>query len=329
MWNAVDKGRGKLIEYIDAKKKLLGIDKFCWYDQSAPVGKSERIFPYNKAADFIVEHINSFSVEMGNFTRMAIDKLWIEAEDRPGKAAGGWCTRLPLKNESRIFMTYSNTFGDLSTLAHELGHAYHGSVLKNEPAFAQRYSMNLAETASIFNELRVTDAAFSASDDQDEKLMLLDQKLQNTFGYFCNLHARYLFDSKFYEERKKGTVGKQRMTEIMLECQKEAFMGVLDEKEGYHPLFWASKLHFFLTGQPFYNFPYTFGYLFANGVYDRAVKTGPAFAKDYRKLLADTGKMTTEDVAQKHLGVDLTKEDFWADAVARAVAEVDEFVKLC
>jgi len=123
-------------------------------------------------------------------------------------------------------------------------------------------------------------------------------------------------------------LGKERLSEIMLDAQKEAFFGILDEKEGYHPLFWASKLHFFLTGQPFYNYPYTFGYLFANGVYDRALKEGPAFAKDYRALLADTGNMTTEEVAQKHLGVDLTKEDFWADAVKRSLMDVEKFVDL-
>jgi len=329
MWNAVIKGRTKLKDYINAKMKLLSIDKFCWYDQMAPVGKSDRKFPYDEAADFIVKHINSFSTEMGEFTRMAIDGQWIEAEDRAGKAAGGWCTRIPLNKETRIFMTYTGNFSGLSTLAHELGHSYHGYVLKDEPSFVQRYPMNLAETASIFNELRVTDAALGASNDQDEKLMLLDQKLQNAFGYFCNIHARYIFDTNFYKEREKGVVGKERMSEIMIQAQKEAFMGMLDDDEGYHPLFWASKLHFYITGQPFYNFPYTFGFLFANGVYDRAVKTGPAFAKDYKAMLADTGKMNTEDVASKHLGVDLTKEDFWTEAVARAMADVDEFVKLC
>ncbi len=280
MWTAIVKGRGKLADYIKAKMDLLKIDKFLWYDQTAPVGKSSKKIAYDEAADFIVKHLSGFSKEMGEFSRMAIDKKWIEAEDRSGKAAGGWCTRLLLKKESRIFMTYTGTFNDLSTLAHELGHAYHGFVLKDEPPFTQGYPMNLAETASIFNELRVTDAAFEASDDSDEKLMLIDQKLQNVFGYCCNIYARYLFDCNFYDERKKGAVGKEKMSEIMLDAQKEAFMGVLDEKEGYHPLFWASKLHFYLTGQPFYNFPYTFGYIFASGVYDRAVKKGPAFADD-------------------------------------------------
>jgi oligoendopeptidase F len=329
MWQAIVDGRAKVADYVKAKMKLLGIDKFCWYDQTAPVGKSSKKYAFSEAGDFIVDHLSSFSEEIGQFARRALDKRWIEAEDRPGKAAGGWCSRIPLRKESRIFMTFTGNFDGLGTLAHELGHAYHGFVLKDEPPFAQKYPMNLAETASIFNELRVTDAAFDVSTDPDEKLMLLDQKLQSPLTYFANIYTRYLFDTRFYEERKSGVVSRERLTEIMLDAQREAFMGLLDEKEGYHPLFWASKLHFFITGIPFYNFPYTFGFLFASGVYDRAIKEGPAFAKNYRALLADTGRMNTEDIAKKHLDVDLTKKDFWRDAVARSLADVDAFVKLC
>ncbi len=328
MWDAVIKGRPKLKGYIEAKKKLMGTDKFCWYDQEAPLGKSVKSFTFDEAGDFIVEHIGGFSDEMGVFTRMALDKHWVEAEDRPGKGAGGWCSRIPIRKESRIFMTFAGSFSGLGTLAHELGHAYHGFVLKDSPPLASIYPMNLAETASTFNELRVTDAALKAATDHDEKLMLSDQKLANAMAFLANIHARFLFDSRFYDERKKGVLTKDQLNEMMLQAQKEAFFGVLDEKEGYHPLFWASKLHFYITGAPFYNYPYTFGYLFANGVYDRAVKEGKAFAKSYRNLLADTGRMTTEEIARKHLGVDLSKPDFWRDAVARVTAEVEPFVKL-
>ncbi len=329
MWQAIVKGRAKIADYVKAKMKLLSIDKFCWYDQTAPLGKSSKKFSFTDAGDFIVEHLNTFSAEMGQFSRNALEKRWIEAEDRSGKGAGGWCSRIPIRKESRIFMTFTGNFDGLGTLAHELGHAYHGFVLRDEPPFAQKYPMNLAETASIFNELRVTDAAFEISDDPDEKLMLLDQKLQWPLTYFANIYTRYLFDTRFYEERKSGIVGRERLSEMMIEAQNEAFMGLLDQDEGYHPLFWTSKLHFFITGTPFYNFPYTFGFLFASGVYDRAMKEGSAFAKNYRALLADTGRMTTEDIAGKHMDVDLTKEDFWRDAVARSLADVDSFVKLC
>jgi oligoendopeptidase F len=225
-------------------------------------------------------------------------------------------------------MTYTDDFNSMATLAHELGHAYHHSVLKDEPYLVQDYPMGLAETASIFNELRVADAALREVESDQQRLMLLDQTLQQPLILFCNIYARYLFDKWFYEERAKGTVAKERLTELMIQAQKEAFAGMLDPQAGYHPHFWASKLHFYFTEVPFYNFPYTFGYLFAGGVYDAAMKEGKSFAPKYRALLQDTGRMTTEEVAHKHLGVDLTKDDFWKTAVERSVVYVDEFVKL-
>lgn len=327
MWSAVADGVQKLVPYIEAKKKLLTMDRFMWYDQTAPAGKLESKMTYDDARNFIVKHLSGFSEEMADFSMMAFEKRWIEAENRPGKAGGGFCTGFGPKKQSRIFMTFLDTFGDMSTLAHELGHAYHSWVLKDKPQFARDYPANLAETASIFNELLVTDAAFRVAASDDERLFLLDQKLQRSQVLFCNLHARFLFDKAFYAERKKGVVSRQRLDELMVQAQKKAFGETLDP-DGCHPLFWASKLHFYLTGLPFYNFPYTFGFLFAGGVYDRAQKEGKAFASKYRDLLVDTGSMTTEELGEKHLGVDLTKPDFWNDAVNLALADVDAFVKL-
>ncbi|MBU0984762.1 MAG: M3 family oligoendopeptidase [candidate division Zixibacteria bacterium] len=327
MWGAISRETPQLGRYVDAKKKLLGIDRFSWYDEFAPCGQVERLYPFDEAGDFIVKNVGEFSTEMADFMRMALDKRWVEAEDRSGKAGGGYCTRTGPFRESRIFMTYGGSYDNLLTLAHELGHAYHGFVLKEKPYFASHYPMTLAETASIFSELLTTDAALKVCDDPQEKLMLLDQKIQQPLVFFTDIHTRYLFDKSFYAERAKGVVGKDRLCELMIAAQKEAFGNLLDES-GYHPYFWASKLHFFITDTPFYNYPYTFGYLFAGGVYDRAKKEGSSFAEKYRALLADTGCMTSEEVAMKHLGVDLTKADFWRDAVARSLSDIDEFVKL-
>ncbi len=328
MWSAVKAGIPLLAPYIEAKKILMGVDKFCWYDQAAPVGDSERIYSFEDAGKFIVDNIRPFDKEQADFSRMALDKRWVEGEDRPGKAGGGYCTSLPVAGQSRIFMTYSGSFSELATLAHELGHAWHGWVLKEKPIMARHYPMTLAETASIFNELLVKDAALTKSTDRNEKLMLLDQRLQDAQSLFSNIYSRFIFEKAFYAERKKGIVSRTRLSELMVQAQKEAFAGVLDPEEGYHPLFWASKLHFYLTDAPFYNFPYTFGYLFATGVYARAKAEGASFAKNYKALLSDTGMMTSEDVAKKHLGVDLTREEFWKTAVAQALSDVEPFVKL-
>jgi len=327
MWAAISKSIQKLSPYIEAKKSLLGIDKFRWYDQSAPCGDSDKSWVYDNAANFIVDNVRGFSDDLADFCRNAIDKNWIEAEDRPSKRGGGFCTGTGALRESRIFMTYSDTYDDLLTLAHELGHAYHSHVLKDTPYFATIYPMTLAETASIFSEMLVTDAALSACDKKQEKIMLIDQKIQQAFVFFCNIYCRYLFECKFYEERQKGVINQDGLCELMSQAQREAFGPLLDES-GMHPYFWASKLHFFFTDYPFYNYPYTFGYLFAGGVYDRARSEGSSFSANYKSLLADTGKMTSEQVAQKHMGVDLTKPDFWESAVARSLSDVDEFVSL-
>ena len=327
MWSVVSEKSAKLLPYIDAKKRLLGIDKYRWYDEFAPVGAADRLYSYDEAANFIVTNLKGFSPRLADFARMAIDKHWIEAEDRPGKRGGGYCTGTGPLRQTRIFMTYAGSYENLLTLAHELGHAYHTNVLKDRQYFSTIYPMTLAETASIFNELLVTDAALTATDDRQEKLLYLDQKLQSAYVLFCDLQSRYLFDRAFYAERAKGMVARARLDELMVEAQKKAYGPLLDES-GHHPLFWASKLHFYLSDQPFYNYPYTVGFLFATGVYDRAKKEGKAFAEKYDALLADTGSMSTDEVAKKHLGVDLTKDDFWKDAVERSMADVPAFVEL-
>jgi len=327
MWDAVAQGRKRIASYVAAKKKILGIDEFRWYDMIAPLGKIEKTYAYDEACGFILEHLTAFSPDLGRFAKMAIDNRWVEAEDRPGKSGGGFCTGLPTAKQSRIFMTYSGNYNEMMTLAHELGHAYHSWVLKDYPHFARHYPMNLAETASTFNELVVTDAALEAAAGTKEMVSLLDKKLQDTLIMFCDIRCRYIFDTRFHEERKKGPVPKERLGELMVEAQKAAFGGILAE-DGHHPLFWAAKLHFSESAVPFYNFPYTFGHLFAGGIYDRAKKEGASFAKAYRGLLADTPIMTTEGVAKKHLGIDLRKPGFWKAAVDRSLADVDLFIKL-
>jgi len=327
MWSAVGKSMPALQKYVDAKKKLLGIDKFSWYDQFAPCGTVDKLYSFEEAGDFIVENMARFSRDMADFARMALDKRWVEAEDRPGKRGGGFCTSLGSFKQSRIFMTYAGTYENLLTLAHELGHAYHSWVLNEKPVYATFYPMNLAETASTFAEAIVTDAALANSSDPQERLMLIEQKLQGAYTMFTDIRSRFLFDKTFYGKRKSGMLNKEELSELMVNAQKEAFGPLLDPS-GYHPLFWCTKLHFYITDAPFYNFPYAFGFLFSAGVYARARKEGTSFADKYRALLADTGSMSTEDVAKKHLGADLSKEQFWNEAVESTLVDVDEFVKL-
>lgn len=325
MWTVISENKQKLVSYLDRKAKLLGVEKLSWFDLDAPLGNTASKLSYQQGAEFITENFALFGEKLAAFAKKAFEEQWIEAEDRPGKAPGGFCTFFPESDQSRIFMTYSGTPSNVSTLAHELGHGFHTFVMKGVPHLNRNYAMNVAETASTFAEMIVADAAVKKAKDQAERLALLDDKIQRTVALLMNIHARFLFETRFYEERKNGPVAVEQLNELMLEAQKEAYYGALAE---YHPLFWASKLHFFITGVPFYNFPYTFGYLFSLGIYAEALEEGTGYEEKYIALLRDTASMSVEDLAKKHLQVDLTKKEFWEKAVRICLDDVDEFLEL-
>lgn len=187
------------------------------------------------------------------------------------------------------------------------------------------YAMVVAETASTMGEMIVANASVAAAKTRDEKIQLMESTLNRAVSLLMNIQARFLFETEFYTERSKGEVPVKRLNELMIEAQRKAYAGALS---GYHPRFWASKLHFYSTGVPFYNFPYTFGYLFSAGVYEKAKELGSAFEERYISLLQDTGRMTVEDLAQKHLGVDLGSRSFWQSAIDSVLNNYDEFMAL-
>ncbi|WP_454193740.1 M3 family oligoendopeptidase [Paenibacillus sp. Marseille-Q7038] len=324
MWDVITRAKPALVKYLERKAKLLGTQRLSWADVSAPIGESTGTISYEKAAESIVSQFRKFSPRMADFAQMAFDKQWIEAEDRPGKRPGGFCTSLPVSKETRIFMTYAGTASNVSTLAHELGHGYHQHVMDDMEILNQSYAMNVAETASTFAELIVADALIQEADEK-EKLALLEEKIQNTVAFFMNIHARFLFETRFYEKRKEGLLSAEELSELMEEAQREAFC---DSLGSYHPTFWASKLHFYITGVPFYNFPYTFGFMFSTGIYAQAQKEGATFAEKYDNLLRDTGRMTVEELADKHLGTDVTKPDFWQGAADLCIADIEQFLHM-
>ncbi|HYF96114.1 MAG TPA: M3 family oligoendopeptidase [Symbiobacteriaceae bacterium] len=324
MWDVVERNKGPVLAYLQRKAKLLGLDGLAWYDVDAPLSSATTKVSYDEAANFILEHFGRFSPRMAEFAKMAFEKSWIEAEDRPGKRPGGFCTSFPLARESRIFMTFGGNMGNVSTLAHELGHAYHQSVMNDLPPMAQGYAMNVAETASTFAEMIVADAALKAAPSREERLALLADKVERSVAFWMNIHARFIFETGFYDLRRQGLVSAEKLSDLMLAAQKQAYHNALTQ---YHPLFWASKLHFYSTGQPFYNFPYTFGYLFSTGVYSRAMADGAAFEQKYVDLLRDTGRMQVEDLAGRHLGADLRRPEFWQGAVDLVLADIAAFLK--
>ncbi|WP_172373399.1 M3 family oligoendopeptidase [Sporosarcina jiandibaonis] len=325
MWGAIGANKAPFVDYLNVKAKMLGTEKMNWYDIDAPVTESTMELSYQEGAEFILKHFGEFGPQLESFSRKAFEDSWIEAEDRPNKRPGGFCTGMPMSEQSRIFMTYSGSMSNVATLAHELGHAFHSYALRPVHWMNRGYAMGVAETASTFAEMIVADAAVKAAETKDEKIALLEDKIQRSVAFFMNIHSRFLFETRFYEEREKGIVSATRLNELMEEAQREAYGDVLDT---VHPHFWASKLHFYITSVPFYNFPYTFGYLFSLSIYAKALEEGAGFEEKYIALLRDTAVMSVEDLAMKHLGEDITKQEFWAKGVALCVKDVEDFLEL-
>lgn len=325
IFEAAAEFRPLLVRYLKAKARLLGLEKLEWYDVFAPVGGDgpQEEISYEEAQEFIVEQVESFSPKIADFCRMALAKQWVEVEDRPGKAQGGYCTSLPKTKEVRIFMTYGGTSDGVATLAHELGHGYHFWVMRDLPQSELNVPMGLAETASTLLEALVEQAALKLASGE-RRLELLDERLGRAVSFLMDIPARYNLELAMHEARAKGALHEELLTELTEDAFTESFGGALGSVDG---LFWASKLHFYITGLPFYNFPYTFGYLFSRAVYEKA-RGDESFIGELDGLLRDTGRMSSEELGERYLGADLKDREFWKEAAGSLASDIEEFEAL-
>ncbi len=322
LWQAVEMNAPAFQEFYQQMRDLLSIEQICWHDLDAPLPGTHLEFSYTEASEIIQKSFSSFSKDMSSYSKRAFEQEWIEAEDRKGKAAGGFCTPLPLTKESRIFMTYSGTMHNLLVLAHELGHGYHNHVAFQLPEMAQLYPETLAETASTVAELFVFDGLLARAGTAQEKRAILYEKIKRSCLFFLNIHARFLFEKACFDECAKGFVSADRFCQLMIEAQKKAYGNTLSR---YHPYFWISKLHFYLTEVSWYNFPYTCGYLLSHAICSKAKEHPMAFEAWYIAFLKDTGSHSIEEVIKKHFGSDATTLEFWNSSMQAAIQDIKLF----
>ena len=293
----------------------------------APVADGEAGGPiaYEEALDLIAGAYGEVEPAMGDFVRMMAEKNWIEGTVGPRKRPGAYCTGFLKSRTPRVYMTYTGGGSDVITLAHELGHAFHSWVMRDLPDSQRRYGMSIAETASTFGETIVRDALLRRADSPSAALDIVWEEAAALVTFILNIPTRFEFERNFHDARAERPVLPRELKTMMSAAWKKWYGESIGEGD---PMFWASKLHFYISGLSFYNFPYLFGYLFSLGVYARREAFGDEFYPRYQALLRDTGRMTTEDLADKHLGVDLTQPDFWRDTLAMMEPRIDHFEAL-
>jgi oligoendopeptidase F len=253
---------------------------------------------------------------------MMVDNRWVEGTVGDSKRPGAYCTGFRKSRTPRVYMTYTGGASDVITLAHELGHAYHSWVMRELPESQLGYGMSLAETASTFGETLVRDAMLAEADSLQTRMDVIWEDMTALIAFVLNIPTRFEFEKRFYEARESRPLRPEELNTFMSEAWQNWYGDAISEPD---PLFWASKLHFFISGISFYNFPYLFGYLFSLGVYASREKFGDEFFDRYRALLKDTGRMTAEELAARHLDADLTRPEFWQATLEALKPRVDQF----
>lgn len=299
------------------KARLAGSSDLAWFDLGAPVAlDGQKALSWQHATSMVGESFLRAYPALGEFFQQHImARHWIDWEPRPGKRPGGFCSSSMLTKESRIFMTFNGSLGDVLTLAHEAGHAYHGALMRDVRPYGRGYPMTLAETASTFGEQvlingLLADPSFSAA----QKAAILDLEIGHGAVYLLDIPVRYEFEKSFYQERAHGALSVSRLKQLMAETQQRILGDVL-MAGGEDSYFWASKLHFYIAGITFYNFPYTFGYLLSRGLYAMFTQLGTDFIHSFEALLRLAGSDTAENVVRAAVGRDIEKPDFWQESI--------------
>ena len=297
--------------------KLQGTSALHYFDLEAPqiAPPDEKELTWDEACATVDQAFSAAYPKLGAYFREMLAQRWIEAQPRAGKRPGAFCTGSQLKHEERVYMTFHKTVHDMVTLAHEVGHAWHSCVLRPARSFAASYPMTLAETASNFGEMILLSGLMNDPGiTEATKAYLLDQEMLRAHAYLINIPMRYEFEKAFYTERAAGEVSVSRLSELMSEAQRKLYGDTLLD-DGTDPMFWAYKMHFFITGVSFYNFPYVFGYLLSQALFARFKAEGASFLPRYEAFLSMTGSATCEEVVKQTLGEDLTNPEFWAKAL--------------
>lgn len=312
--------------YLKHKAALLGHENgLPFYDLFAPIGESSRRFTIEESKEFLLENFKGFSDDLAEMTKEAYENNYIDFLPRKGKVGGAFCSNLPFIKQSRILTNFSGSLSDVVTIAHELGHAYHGLHIENHRVLNQEYSMPVAETASTFNENIVMNTVINEASDA-EKVALLESQLQDTTQIIVDIYSRYLFEASVFENREKSFMFSKDLEQLMLDAQKEAYGDGLDP-DAMHPYMWACKPHYYSSGLSFYNFPYAFGGLFSKGLYAIYQEQPEGFVEKYQELLRATTVTSAEDTA-KVLGVDVTDSAFWKKALAQVADNIEQFIAL-
>lgn len=327
MWNEVDSQMDKLTSYIKIKAKEAGKERLSWHELMTATHEKSFQIPFSKAIEEITKSLETIDIRMAEFVKEAITKGWVDAQQRKAKPSGGFCAPFVAKGESRISLSYDNSIDSARRLAHELGHAWHFKQIKDTPSLRfldESLEMTMAETSSIFFETAFIDYVFEGTNDNAKKKFLIEWKIERSLNYLMSIRGAFLFEKSFYESRREGQLDAIQMEKLSTQSQKITYGDSLIE---YEPFLWMKYGQFYQSDVPFYNYPYTFGFLLSIGLFQMATEN-KQFSNMFQAFLSETGTLSVEKLMSKHFHIDLSQPDLWKQSIKRVISDIEQYSML-
>ncbi len=308
--------------YLRAKARLLGhANGLPWYDLFAPLRGGTGV-SWDDATALVASAFDGYSSHLGALAHRAFSERWIDAEIRDGKRSGAYCADIQ-GDISRIMMNFDGSHDAVSTLAHELGHAYHNTTLAIRTPIQRRLPMALAETASIFCETLLFEHLRATATAPAQRLSLLETHLGGAAQVVVDIHSRFLFETELCRRRRRTALSVAELNATMLDAQDAAYGDGLDPALR-HPYMWAVKAHYFTA---FYNWPYTFGLLFGIGLFAQHRSDPESFRAGYDDLLSSAGMADAVSLGSR-FGIDVRDAAFWESSLDVLRAQIDDYEAL-
>jgi len=309
--------------YYHTKREILGLPELTHVDRYAPLGESKERMPFEEARALVLDAFRTFSPRMAEVAREFFDRRWIDAEVRPGKQGGAFCSYVTPDTHPLVFLSYLGKLEDVSTLAHELGHGVHASLSRKQTLFNFHGTLPLAELASTFGEMLVFEKLSSRASARD-RLAPYASKIEGSFATIFRQAAMFRFEQRCHRQRREiGELTAEEFAAIWQDELQSMFGDSLILGE-QHGCWWSYVSHFIAA--PFYVYAYSFGELLVMSLFEMSRREGPSFAERYLALLEKGGSESPAELLRP-LGVDLQDRKFWEGGLSvleRTVAEFEE-----
>jgi len=307
--------------YFKMKAQWLGLEKLRRYDIYAPFTPSEKKFDYGTAKQMVMDSYRAFSPDAANLAQRVFDTNHLDSEIRAGKRGGAFCyTALP-ELTPWVLMSYDGSARDIATLAHELGHAIHAMLADHHSALTQQASLPLAETASVFAEMQLTDQLLKQENDPAVRRDLLANALDDSYITVMR-QAYFSIFEKDAHQMINDNCTMDELTEHYLEILKEQFGEAVEVSDEFK-WEWLAIPHFYHS--PFYTYAYSFGQLLVLALYQQYRLEGEAFIPRYLKILSYGGSESPTKILTE-AGLDVTSPEFWQggfDVIKNMIDELE------